>query len=59
MKKRYDSRKRVKAVNFEIGDGVTVRVPRHDRGAGDLRRIPGVIVAKQGGLTRWKQSTGF
>ena len=47
MKKQYDNSKRVKTVKFEIGDGVTVKIPRHDRGAGDLRRIPGVIIAKQ------------
>jgi len=49
MKKRYDNNKRLKTVKFEIRDGVTVRIPQHDRGLGNLRRIPGVIVAKQHG----------
>ena len=37
---------------------MTVRVPRHDRGAGDLRRIPGVIVAKQRGSYKVKTEHG-
>lgn len=36
----------MKIVEFSIGDAVTVKVPRADRGPCDLRRIPGVIVKK-------------
>ncbi|XP_065909687.1 uncharacterized protein [Dysidea avara] len=59
MKKLYDNSKRIKAVKFKIGDGVTVRIPRHDRGVGDLRRIPGVVVAKQHGSYKIKTEYGL
>ena len=59
MKKLYDNSKRIKAVKFKIGDGVTVRIPRHDRGVGDLRRIPGVVVAKQHGSYKIRTEYGL
>lgn len=47
MKIKYNKRKRLRTVEFSIGDGVTIKVPRSDRGPCDLRRIPGVIVRKK------------
>ena len=47
MKTKYNKHKGKKIVEFSIGDSVTVKVPRPDRGPCDLRRLPGVIVKKK------------
>lgn len=47
MKIKYNRNKRLKTVEFAVGDGVTVKVPRLDRGPCDLQRLPGVIVKRK------------
>ena len=44
MKNKFNNAKRAKIEKFEVGDGVTVRVPSEDRGPCDQQRVPGVIV---------------
>ena len=44
MKNKFNNAKRTKIEKFEVGDGVTVRVPSEDRGPCDQQRVPRVIV---------------
>ena len=46
MKSRYLKTKSV--CTFEVGDKVTVRVPRIDRASTDVHRLPCVVVQKLG-----------
>ena len=45
MASRYDRRK---ALRFQIGDTVSIRIPRIDRTCTDMPRIPCVIVEVHG-----------
>ena len=45
MASRYDRRK---ALRFQIGDTVSIRIPRIDRTCTDMPRIPCVIVEVYG-----------
>lgn len=45
MKDRYNSKK---VQIFKVGDAVSVRVPKIDRSATDLRRLPCIIVERRG-----------
>ena len=45
MREKYDAKK---VHIFTVGDVVTVRIPRIDRAATDLHRLPCVIVQKLG-----------
>ncbi|XP_076030977.1 uncharacterized protein LOC143019165 [Oratosquilla oratoria] len=43
MKRRYESRKRIRVLEFDIGDTVTVEIPKLDRGSSNPRRMPAII----------------
>ena len=45
MTSRYDKKK---AMRFQIGDSVSIRIPRIDRTCTDMPRIPCVIVEVHG-----------
>ena len=45
MTSRYDKKK---AMRFQIGDSVSIRIPRIDRTCTDIPRIPCVIVEVHG-----------
>ena len=45
MKDRYNKRK---VQIFEVGDAVSVRVPKIDRATTDVRRLPCMIVERRG-----------
>ena len=47
MKRKYAKRKRVELVDFQIGQNVTVRIPKEDRTSTDNRRLECVIVGKK------------
>lgn len=46
MKERYGKKK--KSQTFEVGDEVTVRIPKIDRAATDMHRLPCIIVDVRG-----------
>ena len=46
MKTKYNKCKRTKIVEFSIGDSVTVKVPKLDRGHCGLCTLPGVVVKR-------------
>ena len=58
MEKKYNSSKRVKIENFNLGDAVTVRVPPEDRGPCDQQRVPGVIVKISNGSHKIRTKYG-
>ena len=45
MASRYDKKK---AMRFQIGDSVSIRIPRIDRTCTDMPRIPCVIIEVHG-----------
>ena len=45
MRERYDKKK---VQNFKVGDKVALRIPRIDRTATDLHRLPCVVVQCHG-----------
>ena len=47
LKRKYAKRKRVELVDFQIGQNVTVRIPKEDRTSTDNRRLECVIVGKK------------
>jgi len=59
MKTSYNNAKKVKVVKLQIGDGVTVRIPRHDRGVCDMKRMPGVVVGKKQGTYKIRTEYGM
>lgn len=46
MKNKYSKRKRVKVEDFTMGQEVSVKIPKIDRGSTDMTRLPAVIVRK-------------
>ena len=50
MSQHYNSSKKIKTCRFNVGDGVTVRVPSKDRGPCDMQRVPGVVMKATNGF---------
>ena len=46
MKERYKKKKKVQT--FDVGDAVSVRIPRIDRASTDLHRLPSIVVERRG-----------
>lgn len=46
MAERYNRKRRVKS--FEVGESVSLRIPRIDRTSSDLPRLPCIIVQVKG-----------
>ena len=44
MSLQYSQRKRIKVEEFKIGDNVSVNVPKNERTATDLPRVPGKVI---------------
>ena len=67
MSLQYAKKKRMKVEQFQVGENVSVNVPKNERVATDLPRIPGVITKvyeKSGGHQIWhtqiqNKSRGF
>ena len=51
MIKKYAKRKRIIVEEFQVGENVSVKIPKQDRIASDNKRLPCVIVDKRGGPT--------
>jgi hypothetical protein len=49
MSLKHNNKINKKTASIEIGDFVTLMIPRKDRGHSDLNRIPGQVFAKNGG----------
>ena len=49
MKRKYTKRKRIEMHDFQIGESVSVKVPRVARSATNNRRLPCVVVGKSSG----------
>jgi ribosomal protein L21E len=43
MIKKHDHRRNKKSVDFEVGNSVTVKIPRIDRGGTEFPRLPGMV----------------
>ena len=50
MKEKHSKRKRIRVVNFSIGENVSVEVPEIDRDKSDPKRVPGVVVSVTGSV---------
>ena len=50
MKEKHSKRKRIRVVNFSIGENVSVKVPEIDRDKSDPERVPGVVVSVTGSV---------
>ena len=49
MSLKHNNKRNKKTASIEIGDFVTLMIPREDRGHSYLNRIPGQVFAKNGG----------
>jgi len=59
MATKYNASKKIKSVQFNEGDVVTVRVPPQDRGPCDMSRVPGVISKASGVFYKIKTEYGL
>ena len=49
MEQKYNSTKKITAAYFSVGDNVSVKIPKRDRHATDVRRLPCVIIQNGSG----------
>ncbi len=53
MVKKHDAKRYKKTVDFDVGDLVSVAIPRIDRGNCDFRRLPAMVCDTRGNKDRF------
>ena len=49
MEKRYNSSKKVETSEYNVGDNVSIYIPKKNRHSTDVKRLPCVVTNKGGG----------
>lgn len=58
MAEKYNASKRIKTVQFKLGEFVTVKIPSQDRAPCDMSRLPGIITEINNGFHKVKTQYG-
>ena len=46
---KYAKKKRIRLMNFKVGQSVSVKIPKADRSSSDVRRLPCEVISVKGG----------